>query len=513
MYQPIRLSPKPDVVVMESFSMDPVGVVQEINPFTEAVFVDGKNKMKPIEGQFQVIKDLLDQEIGRNQTKKESRFDPEKFIKNLAWKELEDRMAKIFGFRNVEIHHWNEQYFANSKDFESMELNCYTWPSWRYPIDGLVTDSGFYDSTKSINTKIAYSLGIIKELSAGELTAIFLHELGHNLDPALVDISYTETNILSKYLTDREGSINPQEKKVLDKSKNGKFGFLGTLILIVYGSVAIMYIIKLFIDFIESLTFNKEKAIAKIKEALNNDKEKFTRQTNQEAFADNFARMYGYGPQLISSFSKMKGYYDKQLDSRYGKEKARQRIVADIIVWSLKGVHKTDMHRAHSLVREYEADLRDPAIPPKVKEAIKQDLDELNKVIDEYLNSADDFSNQLNKIVLEELRKGDPEIPAPEDIKKISRKKKEAVTTESVESFNECIELFEERSAKVDKKSLRSLTPEERKIVDERFGEIGCSIQWNKHGYFAHTHRARSGYYPTLEKLPKKDVDFVSSTG
>ena len=150
-----------------------------------------------------------------------------------------------------------------------------------------------------------------------------------------------------------------------------------------------------------------------VKEALANDKDKFTRQTNQEAFADNFARMYGYGPQLISAFAKLKGYYDKHLDSRFGKEKARQRIVAEIIVWSLKGVHKTDMHRAHNLIREYEADLKDPDIPPKVKEAIKQDLDELNKVIEGYLNSSDKFSNQLNKLVLEELKKMDPTITEP----------------------------------------------------------------------------------------------------
>lgn len=504
MYQPIKLSPKSEVAIMESFSLDPIDGNTQKNIFIEAVFKDGKNMLKPIEEQFQVIKDLLDQAISKNQTNKDSKFDPEKFIKNLAWKELEDRMSKIFGFRNVEIHHWNEQYVSSSKDFETMELNCYTYPTWRYPIDGLVTDKGFYDSTKSINTQIAYSLGIIKELSAAELTAIFLHELGHNLDPALVDISYTETNILSKYLTDREGSISNQEKKIIEKSKGGKLGFLAEIIVVLYGGLAIMMIIGLIMDFINYLTFNKEKAIAKIKEALKGDKDTFTRQTNQEAFADNFARMYGYGPQLISAFGKLKGYYDKQLDSRYGKEKARQRIVAEIIVWSLKGVHKTDMHRAHNLIREYEADLRDPKIPAKVKEAIKQDLDELNKVIDEYLHSSDDFSNQLNKIILEELKKGDPTI-IEEDPKKGANTKddKAAVKTESVE-------LFEEKAS--DKSSYQSLTSDERAIADKRFGKVECSIMKDKNGYFARTHRSRSKSYATLEKLPKKDVAFVSST-
>lgn len=86
------------------------------------------------------------------------------------------------------------------------------------------------------------------------------------------------------------------------------------------------------------------------------------------------------------------------------------------------------------------------------------------------------------------------------------------VRTENAQLYHECVELFEEKSAKVDKRTLRSLTPEEKKIAKERFGEISCSIMHDKHGYFATTHRARSDFYPTLEELPKDKVKFVSST-
>jgi hypothetical protein len=80
--------------------------------------------------------------------------------------------------------------------------------------------------------------------------------------------------------------------------------------------------------------------------------------------------------------------------------------------------------------------------------------------------------------------------------------------------FHECVELFEEKSAKSDKQFHRSLTPEERKIADGRFGKIECSIMYDEKekGYFATTHRARTKCYPTLEALPKGKVDFVSST-
>ena len=506
--QPIRLSPKSEASIMESFSLDPLKEIQESHIFTEAVFKDGKAMMKPIEEQFQVIKDLLDVEISKNQVNKDTKFNPETFVRNLAWKELENRLMKIFGFRNVEVLHWNEQYFATSKDFQSMQLNCQTSVSWRYPIDGLVTDNGFYDSTKSINTQISYSLGIIKHLSAGELTAIFLHELGHNLDPALVDINYTKTNVLSKYLTDRESSINTQEKKIIASSQNGTFGFLAGMLILALGTAYIIRIIKTIIDFIwrpDDTTpppFDKEAAIKKIKDAVSNDKDTFTRQTNQEAFADNFARMYGYGPEMISGFTKTNKYYDKHLDSRYGKEQARQKIVAELIMASLTSVHKTDMHRAHNLIKEYEADLRDPQISSKVKVAIQEDLNELNKVVEMYLESSDKFSNSLNKMILEELRKGKPNVGASATNTTKSVDKKAALT--------EGAEYFQEKAS--NKKPHQSLTSEERVISNKRFGKTECSIVKDEDGYFAMTHRARTKSYPSLEALPKAKVDFVSST-
>lgn len=59
----------------------------------------------------------------------------------------------------------------------------------------------------------------------------------------------------------------------------------------------------------------------------------------------------------------------------------------------------------------------------------------------------------------------------------------------------------------------RSLTAEEKAIADKRFGEVECSIMYREgEGYFAKTHRARTGFYDSLEKLPKGKVKFVSST-
>lgn len=62
---------------------------------------------------------------------------------------------------------------------------------------------------------------------------------------------------------------------------------------------------------------------------------------------------------------------------------------------------------------------------------------------------------------------------------------------------------------KVDKKPL---TTKERQIAKEKFGDVGCSFAKDKDGYYAYTHRARCSSYPSVDKIPKTRVAFISST-
>lgn len=57
------------------------------------------------------------------------------------------------------------------------------------------------------------------------------------------------------------------------------------------------------------------------------------------------------------------------------------------------------------------------------------------------------------------------------------------------------------------------LSSEERSQIKSRFGNTECSFAKNKNGqYFCYTHRARSSYYDSIDKIPKSKVDFISST-
>lgn len=378
------------------FKIDPFQEAYD-KVFTEAVFIDGKERIKPIEEHFQKIKNLLEKEIGENKDK----FNPKKFWKANEFKELENTLSNIFGFRHVSIQPYREKYISKEDIFESKELNACVYSQLRFPIDGLVTEKGFYDSTKSTVMDIHITLGLIRTLTAGELTAILLHEFGHAIDPALTNISYIETNLLSKYLTDRKSKITNGEKKTIKRIETAtgvKPGIISFLTLIV-PSYTKSFVSDIFI----SKDKKKKKILESIAKMLRNDKSKFDRVHASEAYADNYARMYGYAPQLTKALSKMDKVYNDRLNSRFKKEKMRCNIILNITKNSLKDVHKTDIHRIRALIKEYYNDINDLNTPPIVKKQLEEDVKELELILDEYMNNRTDFQNRVNRLINEEL--------------------------------------------------------------------------------------------------------------
>lgn len=481
--------------------------------FSEAVFSGGKEKVKPLEEHIQKIKDELDSQLKeqdetieankKDKSVKIKSFDPKAFWKNTLFKDFEDAIRDIFGFRNVEIHPYIEKYNSKDKKFESCELNCAVYHIDRFPIEGLVTDKGFYDKTHSTVMQIYISLGLIKTLTTEEILSVFLHEFGHSIDPALVDIKYTETNILSKYITDRKKDINKEENKLIDKIGK-KLKSIGSDVAFITNSL-----IDSIIDIFRTKDSSMKNKLKKLKEKLSNDKEVFNRQNYSEAFADNFARMYGYGHVLMKGIKKLSSNIDNEINSRYKKEKARQKIIYEITKSMIDDEHKTDIHRIRSLINEYKKDIDDPATPKVVKEQLKEDLKELEEVLDQYLNHKDEFQKRVNNLINEELMKLEDDSESSDK----NNKDDEAIK-EGFIFFNEDYLITERRKAyETLMKAKESLNPEEHKLVVKCFGSsTECSFGKDKNGYYCFTHRCRSKSYPTINDIPQKDVDFVSST-
>lgn len=494
--------------VLNQFSESASGPRQDW-VFYEAVFSGGKEKIKPIVEQIAVVKDILEKEIGQQDAsykkaeeakkndpkaapKKVKEFNPQAFWKNTAFKELEDRIRNIFGFRNVGIYPYIEKYNSKQGMFESKELNCGIWSQDRFPIDGLVTDNGFYDKTHSINMEMFITLGLIKALSAEEITAVMLHEFGHGIDPALVTIQYHEANILSKYLTDRKDKITNGEKKIMKKFSD-TLGILGIAV-IALGAATIGHIIDRIKWKFKGEKIKEEK-INELRNLVKKDKDKFDRQNAAEAFADNFARMYGYGPQLASGLRKLAKADDDRISSRIKRERDRFELITYMTERMLKDEHKTEVHRIHALLKEYKADIEDPNTTPHVKKQLQEDMEELQKVYDEYMNNFSEIQNRINRAIREEL-----------ELKDAQEKPDEAVK-ESVEYFDESKKGWEKMMA-----AIKAPTPDDQKEFKKIFGEQECSLAKDKDGYYVTTHRCRSKSYESIDKIPKKDVEFVSST-
>lgn len=472
----------------ENFDLDPFNglkIKDTSDVFTEAVFIDGKKSVEPILEQVRVVKQLLLTMISYHE-KSELKFDPKTYWKSIEFKKLENVIMDVFGFRYCSIEPYIEKYDPKSKSFESKEINCAVYHADRYLIDGLITNRGFYDKTHSMVMEIIVSLGLIKALEPEEILAAFLHEFGHNIDPANVTIEYTEVNILSKYLLERK-SINKKEQNFLMRNKFTSMVVLPLMANLKYKQKSFLTSIK---DIFTSKRRIESRGIDKIRTYIKNDKEAFNRQNYGEAYADNFARMYGYGAYLTGVFRVASMDIDKQINSRIEKEKKRQQFILDMTLDTLKDEHKSDIHRIRALIKEYKTDIADPNIPDGIKPGMKEDVAALERVLNEYMNNYSDFQNKINRVINEELEKLDPGIYHESEEITESKKEREKI-----------------------QKQIDAITSAERSEFYKIHGRsLECSLAKDKNGYYIRTHRCRSKSYPEIKDIPKKDVEFVRST-
>lgn len=429
MYKPINMTDPITLSMLESKTslnlMETEDSEYEGSLFTEAVFSKGRDSLKPILEDVKVIKEELDNALADHEERRKT-YNPRAYWKSTNFKKLEDDIKKIFGFRHVSIEPRMERYNSDTKTFESKQMNCLVYHQNRYPVDGLVTDKGFYDNSHSLVMELLIYPGLIQALTPEEIMAVFLHEFGHNVDPATMDIRYAKTNVLTKYLTDRKGDINKNERKAVS-SKDGKLLFIPALldslewdVQTLVSSVKSLFnktkhmiksaeVNSIFGDIFGGKAGKEKKAIESIKKAVRKDNENraFNRQNYGEAFADNFARMYGYGPELASGLHKMDKNFADMVNSWSKKESMRQRYVTLLTQNAIKDVHKTGVHRVKALIKEYHDDINNPDTPKAVKKALEADVKELEKILDMYTNNFSDFQNKVNKAIAEELDKID----------------------------------------------------------------------------------------------------------
>jgi hypothetical protein len=198
------------------------------------------------------------------------------------------------------------------------------------------------------------------------------------------------------------------DKKI--KRVKEKFGFTANGII---GLLYILFIMAFVIlpsllSFIRNLFESKESKLNRIKKLLDNAKE-FNKKDNTEAYADNIARMYGYGAALMKGLKKICGQNEEIYFHSYKeKSKRREKAVLNMYIDALKDVHGTDVQRIMSLIKEYDADLKDDSIPDSAKKWIKTDKEQMEALLDEYVNNKDRLKATVNKMIKEAMDDKNP---------------------------------------------------------------------------------------------------------
>ena len=340
----------------------------------------GKEALAPIQKQFTKLRDKLASQRVTSTTN----LDPEILKFN--------RMVEnFFGFRSYSLYIQPD----------------YTPNAYAFPVDTLLTNEdkqkiraslianpeGFKYDPKKLNAKItlimAINIGLMNNESYTdeELIGIMLHEIGHGFFEAVTDKD-GEYTISRKIIAALQYALSCARAH----AKNGNGNRINDNIINKELSA-----ISDWVDGIgESIKgfFSKKKSRSFSESMYDNMKGNRLRYTN-EKFADSFAAMYGYGAEVQTALVKMG---QNLFDDYYGGPRVYPRIVEtlkmyrlyidDLIAFSLniQNEHPGDLARVNYTIQFIKRELSKEALDPKIKTQLVDQLNQLEKLIEDYKN-------------------------------------------------------------------------------------------------------------------------------
>jgi Zn-dependent protease with chaperone function len=272
----------------------------------------------------------------------------------------------------------------------------------------------YYDKNHSYFFTVNITARLFSLLTAEELTAILLHEIGHNFDITLscyildiigwiccLPVGALKTTALDTLLHKLLGPYIGAGKfwilKLLDAMVIP--AILGNLFLTVHNGI------KHVLGPLGATTELVENVVNQIN---SNGAGNFLAQipvsglgVGREKFADSFANSYGYGPSLISALDKME--QNKMVMNRGSFVEAwtwsGQAIIVPVMM--LLDPHPETMSRCHMIMEDARKASEDPRMPAKLRAVAKENYKQCVKAYKYYKdmpdreNSALKFSRNL----------------------------------------------------------------------------------------------------------------------
>ena len=329
----------------------------------------GKTPIIPLQNQFSII---------RNKIKGKSFSNSINTDKDIL--KFNRMVEKLFGFNSFALNISPDQtinaYTFGTHTFRSKE-------EVRKMITSLkASNNGFYHDASNgiVNGICTLNIGLINcdNISDDEIIACILHEIGHNFFEAVTDKDcvYSLVFNILKILRDINIKINNNissgKEMTLDAIKSDvddtiqffdKFGQLNNLFVKIKNNI-----------------FSIPHAISSTARS---------------------AVMYGYGPELHSFLRKIEEYYIKMYNIKQTRNtvivafKVFKALLIDSILYTLNIMdpHPNDLARIKVSIEYLKRELAKESLDPKVKIQLLQQVEEMQKLIDDYINFPKDEDN------------------------------------------------------------------------------------------------------------------------
>lgn len=277
-------------------------------------------------------------------------------------------------------------------------------------------ESGYkFKANNGICIIVAVSYGILKsnKFSNEEITAMFLHEIGHNFADCLNDAIHMVNRKLiknyynyliwkgscifgRKYRKEVEDRMNKNKYTKAEKEKTTKFSsnsWIKKLIYVKYNFVSFaketLYILT-----------NKKAANMQIDQEVRdkqNDKMSKSLGRMEETFADKFAAVYGYAIPLTKGLFKLDPSVIEspayKFVDKFNKD-ANDAIEKALINFYLFDMHPAEIQRANAMMNTLKNELDKEDIDPNVKKVLKGQISELDKYLKEMTTASKNDSER-----------------------------------------------------------------------------------------------------------------------
>ena len=377
----------------------------DIAVFNEAYF--GKNPaILKIEYAVSELRKLWD---GTDKTKNRL-FQNSRELKN-----LERVVKKTFGFKEVCINIDMDGVTYNA-------MTCSVAHIIRTPDYYNITvdkNKGIYDNSheNTLVMIIHHALISDKNFTDAEITAILIHEIGHNFDRSIYNVlNAIFRAFLSVLYNDRSQIVNLTIREVMNQPSVKKT--IGDYSKAVSNFVDRNEEIKVVTDIINRI-YESIRMPLKLAKAIKNGTYVFFQlpyllikvpiefglkidSMKSEEFADSLSAAYGYGTDLITGLEKIKlanrkvyvPNNNKIIRFLYGILSLQRNLVSLLV-----DVHGDSNERCRRIIIKLKKDLENSDYPVAMREALRQDIVELEKLYDIVLSGKISEQSEINILI------------------------------------------------------------------------------------------------------------------